>query len=178
MKFLIISIALALVPSVQAASQVIYKCGNTFSDIKCSSDATVAFKSAEEKQREIDEKRRQESAAALKASIADMERRKRKLAPRTWGAESMERVQELCKIHVLSSLKDPNSANFSNFALTHEPVAYISNETEKYQFASEVLFFVNAKNGFGGYTGDKLWKCLIDWDTGRKVVSVQSLDAK
>lgn len=180
-RILFLAMHMAIAPV--SFSQTVYKCGNTFSDTKCSSDATIVKKSESDKRQEEDALRQKKLDAEMKLMTEALERKKRNLPPRAWGADMMGRIEESCKTWALGTLKDPNSAIFSNFTLLDKPASYypdnyqfsVKTAAESVLFAAEVLFYVNAKNGFGGYTGDKIWRCLVDWESGRKVISVSSV---
>jgi hypothetical protein len=67
-----------------------------------------------------------------------------------------------CQKSAKESLKDPDSARFDSWkateALTPPPAGWSYNALagDRYYLVSGM---VNAKNGFGGYTGDELYTC-------------------
>lgn len=63
-----------------------------------------------------------------------------------------EQYQELIKAYMTKTLKDPESARYSEFSTPRKEHA-IANRRAIYGYSSCVL--VNAKNSYGGYTGNQ-----------------------
>ena len=63
-----------------------------------------------------------------------------------------QNYQELIKAYMAKSLKDPDSAKYSDFSTPRKEHA-IANQKAIYGYSSCVL--VNAKNSYGGYTGNQ-----------------------
>lgn len=84
--------------------------------------------------------------------------------PRTYSEEEIEAaVVKTCQKAVKKDLKDPDSAKFGDdwkaWIVTHSdqpPSDYHPENGDKLYSAGGS---VNAKNGFGGYTGDEMWAC-------------------
>ena len=74
--------------------------------------------------------------------------------------------QELSRVLILARLRDPDSAKVKS-------MDFCVKEVTPVMFASEgrpmwsTLAVVNAKNAYGGYTGDQIWK--IYWEKGLPV---------
>jgi hypothetical protein len=69
-----------------------------------------------------------------------------------------EKAQDLVKAAVLTSLKDPESARFGKFTLVTSEHACLT---------------VNAKNGFGGYTGDQQAYAVKSAANGWQVLAIE-----
>lgn len=66
-----------------------------------------------------------------------------------------DHYQELIKAYMAKTLKDPDSAKYTDFSTPRKEHA-IANKRAIYGYSSCVL--VNAKNSYGGYTGNQqIW---------------------
>ena len=84
----------------------------------------------------------------------------------TYSEQEIEsRVLELCKKAVKKDLKDPDSAKFGDdwkawiVTNTDQPPKVSNYHPENGDKLYAAAGSVNAKNGFGGYTGDQMWGC-------------------
>lgn len=68
-------------------------------------------------------------------------------------AEYRSNVISTCQDAARKSLRDPESARFDSWAVSELPAG---SQGER-QFSASG--FVNAKNGFGGYTGNQTYQC-------------------
>ena len=65
-----------------------------------------------------------------------------------------EDYQQLIKNHMQQILKDPESARY-RFPKAPEKIAHLkTNPNEPFKFYWRINYFVNAKNSYGGYTGE------------------------
>lgn len=66
--------------------------------------------------------------------------------------------EEIVKGYFTPQLKDPESARYR--IITPFQGYHRSISSTKYGYITKV--YINAKNGYGGYTGEKLWELLIN----------------
>lgn len=66
-------------------------------------------------------------------------------------------IIESCKNHILSRLKDPDSAKFGEFIADGKVF-----NVRQLGDVTNVIVMVNARNSFGGYTGSKTMICAVD----------------
>lgn len=131
------------------SSQTMYRCGNSYSQTPCRSDA-----------KKID--------IVVQGSGGQPARQLKDDATE----ETKARTVELCKAAVLARLKDPESARFSGISRSNSlerPVPALNGPLVK---TSGVNGYINAKNSMGGYTGDKMFFCSVDFATEAKVLDV------
>ncbi|MFK3912046.1 hypothetical protein ACI2JI_08155 [Enterobacter cancerogenus] len=76
--------------------------------------------------------------------------------------------QALVESAVREKLKDPDSAKFSNYTNPHKEVMV---ENHKFIYGYSTCVLVNAKNSYGGYTGNQLYWAFIRND---KVLRIQN----
>lgn len=133
MKYLALAV-LAL--SLPAAAQQMYRCGNTFSQQPCGANATVIATPGVS----------QPAVLPVDNVPAD---------PATVSA-----AKAACVASIRASLRDPESMKVSDIQRRQidwlEPLPPFRTPARVY------LADVNAKNAFGGYTGEQRWACLFD----------------
>jgi hypothetical protein len=132
------------------SSQTMYRCGNSYSQTPCGSDANKV------------------DIVVPQGSGGQPARRLKDDATE----ETKARTVELCKAAVLARLKDPESARFSGISRSNSlerPLPVLNGPLVK---TSGVNGYINAKNSMGGYTGDKLFFCAVDYATETKVLDV------
>jgi hypothetical protein len=79
-------------------------------------------------------------------------------APSTSSADDQQDVISTCQDSVKKMLKDPDSARFDDWtAWDVAPVVGVAHYVDEKDFSAKGM--VNAKNGFGGYTGDEPYSC-------------------
>lgn len=123
--------------SFQAGAQNVYKCGNTYSQSPCATDAAVVSL--------------QPNGTA---NLGSANRIKDTATP-----EQQASQEALCLAGVRASLKDPESARFSGVTrngMFDGVVPGVDGPAMKHVSYSG---HVNAKNSYGGYVGDKLFFC-------------------
>lgn len=127
-----------------AAAQPMYRCGSTISDKPCAADAQ-AYRPA--------------GSPPPLAAVPD--------APVAPDIEQAAR--DVCLAAIRMRLKDPDSMKADTVrrgALSTRKVG------DRNLRARGYVAFVNAKNGFGGYTGEKVWTCFMDPADERKLLDV------
>jgi hypothetical protein len=135
--------------SYSVSSQPMYRCGNSYSQTPCGPDA--------KKVDIVVQRSGGQPARQLKDDATE---------------ETKARTVELCKAAVIARLKDPESARFSGISRSNSlerPLPALNGPLVK---TSGVNGFINAKNSMGGYTGDKLFFCSVDFATESKVIDV------
>ena len=89
------------------------------------------------------------------------------------ASEQMKALSlELCKTAVLRILKDPDSAKFLNVARSNSLERRLPALNGPLVKTAGFNGYVNAKNSFGGYTGNKLFFCSLDYETETRVLDV------
>jgi hypothetical protein len=86
-----------------------------------------------------------------------------------WG-ETPTGYEEPIKNHIRSTLLDPESARFkfgSPFR-SSSPIDYMREQNKPVWI---IPVFVNAKNSFGGYVGDKKRPYMMQWVNGKLKIS-------
>lgn len=79
-----------------------------------------------------------------------------------YGTPPPENYKELVADYIRAMLKDPESARFTAWEAPYRCSFEIDLATPGLGYCNYVV--VNAKNGFGGYTGDNMWN--IRWRNG------------
>lgn len=135
MKHILLLLALL---STGAHAEKVYRCGSVFSQQPCGADAKVT-----------------EIATGTPGGV-------RKLQDTATDA-TKQRSQEMCKSAVVGQLKDPESARFASIArgipLERPMPAPGGPMTKTVSYSG----YVNAKNAMGGYTGDKMFGCTLNF---------------
>ena len=132
-------------------AQKMYRCGSTYSQTPCG---------AEGKEIEI-----KNTPAATSGVVT------RKL-PDNASAEVRAKSTELCKLAVLGQLKDPDSAKFQNISRSNSLERRLPILNGPLVKTSGFNGYVNAKNSYGGYTGNKLFFCSVDYETETRILDV------
>ena len=132
----LVLLALPLLSSAQA----IYRCGNTFSEVKCSHDAKVIVAPPEPPAKRVD---------PPEPIIVPP------------SAEQVEANKKLCEAKVRAQMKDPESARITG---TYRGGLWLERAIEKSFYIITYYLDVNAKNGYGAYTGDRSWVCAFSLD--------------
>lgn len=144
---------LALIVSFAAGpvlAQTMYRCGNNYSQTPCGADAKkVDIVVPQKSNSSVSRKLKDESTDEIKAKTV-----------------------ELCKAAVIARLKDPESARFSGIERSNSLERRIPLPDGPLLKTSGVNGYVNAKNSMGGYTGNKLFFCSVDYETESKVLEV------
>lgn len=86
--------------------------------------------------------------------------------------------QELIKSHLGNKLKDPDSAKYSEFSAPKQGYAIVDRKSKIVAYGYAVCAYFNAKNSYGGYTGNKMYWFLIKNDNvvlSKNVSSTQFL---
>ena len=134
MRRIVLLIAFATgLPGVVSAQNV-YKCGNTYSETPCATDAKPM------------------DSGLIKPQAP-------RVAP---SAEKVQRNMDLCKSVLRSSLKDPNSAQIKDETRLSKLMDGVNFSTFERFPAVGYSMQVNAKNSYGGYTGYKTGICYFD----------------
>ncbi len=169
------ALALALLPSTfPALSQQLYRCGNTYSQTPCGGDAKeikvqVSPACQEEhtryseaciqhRMRELDKVTTPAVSPDGKKAALQVEAAKKLPPPHP---DVVEENLRKCESKILRSLKDPESAKISEGRRAGPSLDYVKGEMRTYA-AVAYHFKVNAKNSYGGYTGNKLFSCVMD----------------
>ncbi|MEN9539816.1 MAG: hypothetical protein RLZZ126_2051 [Pseudomonadota bacterium] len=139
-------------------AQTVYKCGNNYSQTMCAYDAP-----------KVDARpalsHGYSSSGTTNSSDKELERIKRQIAALPPiippSPEIIEANKTRCRAGILARLRDPESARIQTFFRLEKPLPRY--EILKGWFPGIVYTVdVNAKNGFGGYTGSKSWTCSFD----------------
>jgi hypothetical protein len=72
-----------------------------------------------------------------------------------------ENYEELVKAYLARSLKDPESARYSNFSQPRKEHIITSVSAKEATYGYSVCVSVNAKNSYGGYTGNHVFWFFI-----------------
>lgn len=153
-------------------AQAVYKCGNTFSQTPCAPDAkkievrpSVSVDCKDYKHMFTDACRSSPSASPS-ASVAEardkVQRQIDALPPRMPpDPGTVEANKKRCLDRIMSMLKDPESARVGEVSRAAGPAP--DYETSAGWFPSvSYTVTINAKNSYGGYTGNKLYACSFD----------------
>lgn len=119
---------------VSASAQVMYRCGNTFSQQPCGVEAKELPNPGVAQPRKME---------AMPPDIPA-------------SAEMIEAARKMCESSIAAQLKDPDSAKFGS------PLRGELRRTAAGNVLRDYYFSVNARNSFGGYTGVKSWTCSLD----------------
>lgn len=142
--------AIALLLSTSGTqAQTVYKCGGTYSQTPCGPNATAL-------------PLRPNGTASLGATL--------KLKDEA-SNQTKEASEALCLAGVKGGLKDPDSAKFRGVARNgafERPFPIATGPMTKIVSYSG---YVNAKNSYGGYTGDRLFSCTLNFSE-EKVLDV------
>lgn len=117
------------------AAQGVYKCGNTYSQNPCAADAKPL------------------DVGQAKPVV----RVKDEATP-----EQRERSLERCQEAVRRRMKDPESTRFRDVDRLGPGEARVPAPRGQMTAVVSYSGWVNAKNAFGGYVGDRLFTCRLD----------------
>lgn len=134
--------ALLLLATPATFSQVMYRCGNTFSQQPCGADA---------KQMDVP------GAAKVPPPVPVP-------ADTPASPEVIDNAKALCQQRVTAMLKDPDSVKFVSVERAQ------LRRTGANIVVRDYALLVNAKNSFGGYTGAKRWTCSLDHKSETSIV--------
>lgn len=155
-----------------AFAQTLYKCGNTFSQTPCATDAkkievkpAAGIDCSDYKNMFSDacrSKAAPQSANDVSEARAKVQRQIDAMPPTVPpSSEVIEANKKRCLARITAMLKDPESARVGE--VTRAPGPAPDYETVKGWFPSiAYVVNVNAKNSYGGYIGSKLWLCSFD----------------
>ena len=140
MSHIVFAVTLALAGACQA--QTMYRCGNTFSQQPCGHDGKV-----------------------IAAPGVVQPRAKRQPPPDMPALPGVEnQAKQLCVSALMAQLKDPESARVREIHRSRTdswPLDNGSRRPVRYYWMT-----VNAKNSYGGYAGDKSYRCAMTIDEG------------
>jgi hypothetical protein len=163
---------LLLLSQTPICAQTLYRCGNTFSQTPCATDAKkIEVKPAvgvdcSNHNHMFSDVCRGEFRSSIANSVTEAKDKVQKqinAMPPTVAlpSEAIERNKQRCLARITAMLKDPESARLSEVTRAREPAP--DYETNKGWFPSiSYTVNVNAKNSYGGYTGSKVWLCSFD----------------
>ena len=183
------SLFLALAATGTPAVAQIYKCGSTYSQVRCAPDAKevqaerppsrarapgpesplleasrTAMEAsrvrAEAEARRLDEEGEQRKARVAAAVQSGRQRLESARQRPAPDAATVSRNLGLCEKTIRDAMKDPEAARIS--AGRREGPALQFGQPELLPVAIEYYFKVNGKNSYGGYTGNKLYVCTFD----------------
>ena len=132
-------------------AQKMYRCGSTYSQTPCGAEA-----------KEIEIK----GAPAASSGVVSQK------LPDNAPEELKTKSIELCKLAVLGQLKDPDSAKFQNISRSNSLERRLPILNGPLVKTSGFNGYVNAKNSYGGYTGNKLFFCSVDYETETRILDV------
>lgn len=125
----------ALTAAVGSSAQTMYRCGNNFSQVPCGPDAQRIGPAP---------------PAELKEPVD--------IPP---PADQIAANSAICEAKTRASMKDPESARIKGLSRLGTQLQYYQGRS----FYGVTYFLtVNAKNGYGGYTGDQLYQCVFSPD--------------
>lgn len=120
-----------------ANAQGVYRCGNTFSETPCGPDAKVLI--------------------APPAAPAKLER-PADIPP---SAEKIEANKAVCEKKTREAMKDPESTKIKSVSRGGTALQRLAGRVF---YGISYNMNVNAKNSYGGYTGEKLYNCVFSLD--------------
>lgn len=136
--------------SVGAFAQI-YKCGNIWSQTPCAPDAKLVAPGAPAQTNEADGRRFPPGPGSRTASLP-----KAPDLPAT--PQVVEHAKALCESAIREQLKDPESARIRNTRRGEAETHCTTPPT----FVRYYWMFVNAKNSYGGYVGEKPYRCDLN----------------
>lgn len=171
-------ILLASLAVLPAAAQQMYRCGSTYSQTPCGTDAkevkvqvapacqdeSTRYTSACIDQRIKEIRETAPPAAAAKPSKDMVEAQKEIDASRLLPAPPAEVVNanlRACEASIRASMKDPEAARITEGRRAGAMV-YFARQTSRIQAGILYSFIVNGKNSYGAYTGSKRFECYFD----------------
>lgn len=123
---------------VSAGAQAMYRCGNTYSDRQCGP-----------------------TAEQLKTSTGEHPIVRLLDIPATPVVEA--KAKAICKESLINLMKDPDSAKIGE--VTRGALDHVRNDqTGKVLVVRRYNVMINAKNSYGGYTGQKRYGCSFNYD--------------
>ncbi|MFK4705995.1 hypothetical protein ABIC83_002834 [Roseateles asaccharophilus] len=169
----------ACAATLPAAAQQMYRCGSTYSQTPCGSDAKevkvqVAPACQDETTRYTSaciDQRIKEISAPTRAPVTptkpskDMAEAQKEIdAARLLPAPPAEVVNanlRTCEASIRASMKDPEAARITDGRRAGAMV-YLVKQTTRIQAGILYTFMVNGKNSYGAYTGSKPFECYFD----------------
>lgn len=141
---LAILLALLVLPDA-ASAQAVYRCGNTFSERHCGPDAKVIV-----------------APPAQPATAAPVEV---KLEAPPYAppppAEQIDANRATCETKTRAAMKDPESTRIKSVSRSGVALQRLAGRAF---YGVSYHMNVNAKNSYGGYTGEKLYNCVFALD--------------
>lgn len=144
----IIIFALTLAASGAAGAQGIYRCGTTFSETPCGPGSITI-----------------QPAAATTSPQAALP----PLPDTTASPETVSAAKAACVAALIANLKDPDSLKLGTVERRGPWYAYVGDQRVP---ARAYSVNANAKNTYGGYTGEKAYLCSVDLATERTVLAI------
>ena len=166
------ALALSLVFCAPAFAQTVYKCGNTFSQTPCAVDAKkIEVKPAvgidcNDFNHMFSDACKSKPSASPTSSVAEarakVQRQIDAMPPKMPPSPDMvEGNKKQCLNRIMGMLKDPESARVGEVSRAAGPAP--DYESSVGWFPSVVYTVtINAKNSYGGYTGNKVYACSFD----------------
>ena len=156
----VFSLTTLLSISLASNAQSMYRCGNTFSQQPCGSDAKEMplpkERGCEFEENKYTSKCIEERYKKLSANSSVTEKALPLPSDEPATAETLEFARKTCEGRITMQLKDPDSAKFE------QPLRLGFRRTSGGQILRDYAVYVNAKNSYGGYTGKKRWTCSFD----------------
>lgn len=154
-----------------AQGQTVYRCGAVFSQVPCGEgqkevrvQANGSTRGAGYDSRSVDEILRDSDEVRRKLSLKLED-------PRPPAEAVITSNIGLCEAAARTVLKDEESARFGKSVRLGPAYDYFLGKTYR---AVRYSMKINAKNSYGGYTGEKLWMCVFD-ETETKLVRVDQV---
>lgn len=131
-----VTLAILAASTFAVHAQTMYRCGSTYADQPCALDAKVL------------------NAPKPKAA---------RLPDLAAAPEVEKRAKEMCRRALMGTLKDPESARFGMIyrgALDQITDQQTGKNYEVRRYGARI----NAKNSYGGYTGEKRFGCAFNYE--------------
>lgn len=169
-------LAISLTSAIGHAQQV-YRCGSTFSQQPCGPDAKLIGKPP------VTTAAPRTAPAVFPVPVpvpvssgSDELAKLRYPVPDVVPLDTVVAASKgLCEKGARAALKDPESARVTDVVRTGAGNHYHL-ATGRVVTGSQYTLKVNAKNSYGGYTGVKMWSCVLTLDES-KLLFVQELGA-
>ena len=140
-------------------AEKLFRCGNTFSQFSCGANAQET-----------------ELSNPKPASNSNVVKLKDTATDSTKAQSEVQSRAEQSRAAIVASLKDPESARFEGVFRSASIERQFSVLDGPMIKTSGFNGYVNAKNAMGGYTGEKLFFCWLDYETETRVLSTSILD--
>lgn len=162
---------LSAILSTPVIAQSVYKCGNTFSQTPCAADAKkievkpavgVDCTSYTHMLTDACRSKTPHPTAVVEEARAKVQKQIDAMPPAVPPSNAtIEANKQRCLSRIMTMLKDPESARVGQVVRGKGPSP--DYETAKGWFPSVTYTVaINAKNSFGGYTGNVIWLCSFD----------------